>query len=527
MGAGGLRRGRLRRRLRRPGPAEARAATPPRPTPTAAEADAPGRCSAAASAATSSTWSRRTCPPTWTLKEDGTSKNVKWSQPLGSKAYGGPIVSGGKIFVGTNNNTPRNPDVKGDKGILMCFNEADGKFLWQAIHDKLDAGRVNDWPDEGICSSPVVEGDRLWFVSNRCEVLCLEHRGPGRRQQGRAGREVQEQDRRRRHLAAGHDGRAGRLPAQPGRLLAADRRRHAVRHHLQRRGRGAQVRRGPQGAELHRASTRTPARSKWTNNDPGRSRSCTASGPTRSTPSRTASRRSSSPAATAASAPSTPRTARCSGSSTATRRTPSTRSGREATRNDFVCTPVVYDNKLYIGVGQDPEHGIGVGHLWCIDITKEPKNKDKDLSPAAKPSDKPGGKPQTIFDPKDPANKDSGLVWHFGGDAPAGYEGGDYLFGRTMSTCCVHDGLVYAAEYGGFLHCLDAKTGKEYWVHDLKAQTWSSPYYVDGKIYLGDEQGKITVFEPGKEKKILADQHEPPRLQGRRRRRWRSTACST
>ncbi len=80
----------------------------------------------------------------------------------------------------------------------------------------------------------------------------------------------------------------------------------------------------------------------------------------------------------------------------------------------------------------------------------------------------------------------------------------DFYFGRTMSTCCVHDGLVYDAEYSGLLHCLDAQTGKEYWVHDLKAQTWSSPYYVDGKIYQGDESGKITVFQPGKEKKVLA-----------------------
>src|SRR5262249_18594803 len=47
--------------------------------------------------------------------------------------------------------------------------------------------------------------------------------------------------------------------------------------------------------------------------------------------------------------------------------------GGKGTRNDFVCTPVVWDNKLYIGVGQDPEHKKGVGHLWCIDITREPK----------------------------------------------------------------------------------------------------------------------------------------------------------
>src|SRR5262249_52271238 len=45
--------------------------------------------------------------------------------------------------------------------------------------------------------------------------------------------------------------------------------------------------------------------------------------------------------------------------------------GPRGTRSDFVATPVVYENRLYIGVGQDPEHKEGVGHLWCIDITKK------------------------------------------------------------------------------------------------------------------------------------------------------------
>src|SRR5262245_23390327 len=52
-----------------------------------------------------------------------------WKAPLGSRAYGGPIISQGKIFVGTNNELPRNKrdfDKAGDpidKGILMCFDE--------------------------------------------------------------------------------------------------------------------------------------------------------------------------------------------------------------------------------------------------------------------------------------------------------------------------------------------------------------------------------------------------------------------
>src|SRR5205085_7086489 len=161
--------------------------------------------------------------------------------------------------------------------------------------------------------------------------------------------------------------------------------------------------------------------------------------------------------------------------------------GGKGTRSDFVSTPVVWENKLYIGVGQDPEHRKGVGHLWCIDITKEPRNKAKDLSPV-----------NDNFDPKAPANKDSGLVWHYGG--PAGENADrDYIFGRTLSTCAVHDGLCYAAEYDGILHCLDARTGKQYWEHDMGADAWSSPYWVDGHVYLGNEKGTICVFKHGKE----------------------------
>src|SRR5262249_11022327 len=82
-----------------------------------------------------------------------------------------------KIFVGTNNSNPRNPKITGDKGVIMCFRESDGKFLWQIVHDKLPAGRVNDWPEEGICSSPFVEGNRVYYVSNRCELICADTEG--------------------------------------------------------------------------------------------------------------------------------------------------------------------------------------------------------------------------------------------------------------------------------------------------------------------------------------------------------------
>src|SRR5262245_20416322 len=113
-------------------------------------------------------------PTEW---DPSSGKNIKWIAKLGSKAYGGPIIAGGKIVIGTNNDNPRDPKIKGDKGILMCFDEATGKFLWQAVHDKLASGQVNDWPREGICSSPFAEDGLLYYVSNRCEVVCRDMDG--------------------------------------------------------------------------------------------------------------------------------------------------------------------------------------------------------------------------------------------------------------------------------------------------------------------------------------------------------------
>src|SRR6185295_17160664 len=48
------------------------------------------------------------------------------------------------------------------------------KFLYQRVSPKLAAGRVNDWPQEGVCSTACVEGTRMWYCTNRCEVVCLD-----------------------------------------------------------------------------------------------------------------------------------------------------------------------------------------------------------------------------------------------------------------------------------------------------------------------------------------------------------------
>ena len=114
----------------------------------------------------------------WRLDKDK-AKNIKWAASLGSQSYGNPVIANGKIYAGSNNGAgylKRYPsDI--DLGVLLCFNETDGKFLWQHSNEKLPTGRVHDWPMQGVCATPLVEGKRLWYVTNRGEVVCLDTEG--------------------------------------------------------------------------------------------------------------------------------------------------------------------------------------------------------------------------------------------------------------------------------------------------------------------------------------------------------------
>src|SRR5260221_5851967 len=108
-------------------------------------------------------------------RDDPQKSGIKWSVKLGSHTYGNPVISGGKIFVGTNNASPRDPKYVGDRNVLMCFNEADGKFLWQLAVSKVQGEA--DYHELGICSSPAVDGNRVFTVTSHCDILCLDANG--------------------------------------------------------------------------------------------------------------------------------------------------------------------------------------------------------------------------------------------------------------------------------------------------------------------------------------------------------------
>ncbi len=106
-----------------------------------------------------------------------TGKNVKWMVSLGSQTWSTPIVADGKVFIGTNNQPPRDPRHDGDRGILLCLNEENGALLWQLVVPKLGPDQYLDWPRTGIVSPVTVEDDRVYVITNRGEAVCLDIHG--------------------------------------------------------------------------------------------------------------------------------------------------------------------------------------------------------------------------------------------------------------------------------------------------------------------------------------------------------------
>jgi outer membrane protein assembly factor BamB len=444
-------------------------------------------------------------PVEWNV-EEGEVQNLKWSADLGSRSYGGPVIAGDQVYIGTNNQNPRDPKwVKDgepiDLGVLMAFAEKDGKFRWQTVFTKLPGGRVVDWPLEGLCSTPTIEGERLYFVSNRCEVVCADT----------AGKIIWKLD------------MINKLGVFPHNLAVCS--PLLIGDHL-----WVVTANGVDEGHINVPSPKAPSFIKvdkrdgkvlWQNNDPTVKLTETPKeGATQEFIKHLVNRGDliqhgqwSNPSYAVVKGQ--PQVIFPGGDGWIRSFDPAGKLiwkfdcnpkdatyelGSRGTRNDFIGTPVIHDSKVYIGVGQDPEHLIGVGHLWCIDMTKK-----GDVSPDLVTDG-------SVFPPKTKANPNSAKVWHYGGFTTAEERKKvrrNYHFGRTMSTCAVHDGLCYAAELGGIVHCLDAATGKVHWTHDTKAEIWSSPYLADGKVYLGNDAGSVFVFAHGKEKKILAENTMP------------------
>jgi outer membrane protein assembly factor BamB len=440
--------------------------------------------------------------------------DVLWKAELGSRAYGGPIIGNGKIFVGTNNEVPRNKrDTEKlkdgstepiDRGIVMCFDEKTGKFLWQAVHDKLPAANVHDWPKEGVCSTPAVEGDRVYYVSNRCTVVCADANG---RINGVQGKPLQYVDLTTKkdkppyadptdadilwefdmikELNVFPHNMAACSPVIVGDILFLVTANGVDENHI-----NIPAPEAPSFIALNKKDGKL----LWKSNAPGKnimhgqwSNPCYAE--------IDGVRQVIFPGGDGWLHSFVPETGEEIWKFDCNPKDAVYELGGTGTKSDFIGTPVVYQGRIYIGVGQDPEHTTGISNFFCIAPKKTSKGdiskttitgRDKDGKPV-------GEKP----------NPNSAEVWRFGGEETRKWAQRDFKFGRTMSTACVVDDVVYIAELAGFLHCIDAKTGKHYWQFDTKASIWGSAYYVDGKIFLANDQGDLFIFRHEKKHDVF------------------------
>jgi len=395
-------------------------------------------------------------PVSWDV-QNGT--NIKWKTELGTISYGNPVVADGKVFVGTNNGTPRTSEVKGDKGILMAFRESDGKFLWQAVTDKLESGKENDWPEQGICSSPAVEGKRLYYVTSRGELVALDTEGflDGRndgpyQQESRTGpgdADVIWKLDMMKELGVFQHNMANSSPLVWDDLVFAE----------TSNGRDDAGEKVPSPkAPSFLAVNKNTGKVVWQDSSPG---------------DRILHGQWSSPSLGEVNGvmqvffPGGDGWLYGFNARTGEKLWRFDLNPKDAvwpkTRSDAIATPVFADGRVFLATGQDPENGEGVGHLYAIDPAKT-----GDIT-------------------------ETGRVWHYA------------LIRRSISTAAVAEGLVFISDFSGFLHCLDARTGTPYWTFDSLAAVWGSPLVADGKVYLGDEDGDVVVLQAAKQMKKLAE----------------------
>lgn len=450
-------------------------------------------------------------PTEWNVT-DG--KNIKWVAKLGSQTYSSPVVANGKLFVGTNNANgylkryPSNIDL----GCMLAFDVETGKFLWQHSSEKLPTGRVNDWELLGVCSSPYVEGKQLWYVSNRDEICCLDtegfldgtNNGPFKEEPNQSKDEadvIWKVDMMGKLGASPHNACSCSVTAVGDVLFVSSSNGVDEGH----------KRVDKPNAPVLIAMNKNTGEVLWSDNSPGAN---------------VMHGQWSSPAFGILGGVEQVIFAGGDGwlysfdlkgeggkSKTLWKFDCNPKKSKymleKATRNPLISTPVIYDGLVYVGVGEDPEHGEGNGHLWCIDPTKR-----GDVSPTlvfnkANPKVPIAHKRiQALEEDKGDFEKDndnSALVWHYEGNDPKKFE---ETMHRTLASTTIKDDLLFISDESGLFHCLDAKTGKAHWTHDMLAQSWSTPLIAGENVYIGDQDGKVTIFKLSKEKEMVGSEQD-------------------
>ena len=417
-----------------------------------------------------------------------TGQNIKWSADLGGNSYASPVIANGKVFIGANNDGARDPRNTADCGVLLCLNESDGTLAWQLAVPRIGGDDYLDWPKIGMCSSPTVEGNRVYTLTNRYEVVCLDIEGQANGNDGpyvdegahmvpdgQPALEVTATDadilwlvdlrtavgmypHDSAHTSILIDGdvlylntcngvdnthKVIRKPDAPsvialdkatGRLLAQDDEKmgHLIFHATWSPPALAQIddKRvivfgGPHGV-CYGFEALTPA--TITNEVQTLKRvwrfDCDPTGPKENVA--------------------------------------EFLENRKVSPRIISSTPVIFDKQVFVTVGGDVWWGKEQSWLKCIDATQT-------------------------------------------GDITATGERWSYSIpGHCTATPSIANGLVFISDCTGLMHCVDAKTGVAYWTHEVGGEIWGSTLVADGKVYLGSRNKSVAVLAATQEKSVLA-----------------------
>jgi len=436
------------------------------------------------------------------LRDDGsidlsTAMNVLWAVKMGSQTYGNPAVSKGRLYVGTNNEGRGDPRFKGDYSLLKCLDAATGAEIWTLTVPKLGTGKVGDWEFLGICSHPTVVDDRVYIMTNRCEVMCLDVNGLANGNQG-------DQD------EAQYMAQVGTTPGKPVELKPTDadiiwrynmiEELGVFQHNITA---GSPLVIGDiiylptsNGVTYDHTDLPSPkapalvALNRKIAEQPGAKPSDILVGEEAAGISKRIFHGAwTGPTWGEANGKGLLLYGGPDGIMYAFDPNPVKDSDgfgifpekwrydcvpldfryRDGDKNhpikyaslgegpsEILGTPVFYKGRVYAPIGQDPEHRGGPGNYTCIDVATGKK------------------------------------VW-------------EHRMERSLSTSSIVDDRVYTGDFGGHLTCLDANSGKLQWTHNTAGEIWSSTLVADNKVYVGNFDGVLTVFATDRMKK-LADE---------------------
>jgi outer membrane protein assembly factor BamB len=367
-------------------------------------------------------------------------RNIVWSVELGDETYGRPVVAGDAVYVGTDNARRLNADYPEDAGVLMAFRSKDGTFLWQDVAPRVERG-LREFLLPSTTSAPYVEGDQLYYVTAECQLRSLDTQGSV----------IWELDMCGSLGVFPHEATNSEVVPVGDLLMVST---------SNGRNEGHTRVPAPRAPSLIAVDKRS-GEVAW--------RAIGAGG-------RVLHGQWSSPVAANVNG----RTQVLFGGGDGWLRSYDAASGHEVWRFDgnpkdaswrpwpgvfsrgaIIGSPVYADGRVFVAMGQSPGHGDAPSLIHAIS---------------------PNGRGDVTA---------TRLLWT------------SRDVGRVVGTPIVKDGLLYVGDLGGTIHCLDAATGATIWKHDTLAAIWGCLLLAGDRLYVGNEDGTMTILRAGRKKELL------------------------